>query len=210
MAYDDLKSRIREGWQDTLHGILAQARSLGAQAVLAFDLDSTLFDNRPRQSRIVREFGAARGLTQLGVCVASHWTSGWDMKAAMRNCGLSSEQVEAVYSDARAFWVERFFTSEYCLDDGAIEGAAAFTHAVAGTGAQLAYVTGRHEGMRAGTVEAMRPRRSQSAAKSARPLPCERDAPRALCAASGRWRRRERPPPDLRSPVARRARASDG
>ncbi|HSP78618.1 MAG TPA: hypothetical protein VLQ93_08825, partial [Myxococcaceae bacterium] len=34
--------------------------------------------------------------------------------------------------------------------------AAAFTHAVVGTGAQLAYVTGRHEGMREGTVEAMR------------------------------------------------------
>jgi hypothetical protein len=156
MAYDDLKSRIREGWQDTLHGILGQARSLGSQAVLAFDLDSTLFDNRPRQSRILREFGAARGLTQLGVCVESHWTSGWDMKTAMRNCGLSSEQIEAVYSEARAFWVERFFTSEYCLEDVAIEGAAAFTHAVVGTGAQLVYVTGRHEGMREGTLGAMR------------------------------------------------------
>ncbi|MFL5345905.1 MAG: hypothetical protein ACJ8AT_14035 [Hyalangium sp.] len=156
MAYDDFKSRIREGWQDTLRGILARARSLGAEAVLAFDLDSTLFDNRPRQARILREFGAARGLTPLGVCVASHWSSGWDMKAAMRNCGLSSEQIEAVYPDARAFWLQRFFTSEYCTEDVAIDGAAAFTHAVAGTGAQLVYVTGRPEEMRAGTVEAMR------------------------------------------------------
>lgn len=156
MEYDDLKSRIREGWQDILRSILAKARSLGAQAVLAFDLDSTLFDNRPRQSRIVREFGAARGLTQLGVCVESHWTSGWDMKTAMRNCGLSAEEVEAIYKEARAFWMERFFTSEYCLEDVAIEGAAAFTHAVVGTGAQLVYVTGRHEGMREGTVGAMR------------------------------------------------------
>jgi hypothetical protein len=156
MAYDDFKGRIREGWQSTLQDILPRARSLGSQAVLAFDLDSTLFDNRPRQARILREFGTARGLTPLGACVASHWSSGWDMRTAMRNCGLAPEQVEAVYEEARAFWLQRFFTSEYCVDDVAIEGAAAFTHSVVGTGAQLAYVTGRHEGMRAGTVEAMR------------------------------------------------------
>jgi hypothetical protein len=155
MAYDDLKSRIRDGWQRTLQGILSRARSLGSQAVLAFDLDSTLFDNRPRQARILREFGAARGLKPLESCSASHWSTGWDMKVAMRNCGLPPEQVEAFYADARAFWLERFFTSEYCLEDVAIEGAAAFTHAVVGTGAQLAYVTGRPEGMRAGTVGAM-------------------------------------------------------
>jgi hypothetical protein len=155
MAYDDFKSRIREGWQQTLQDILAQAHSLGAQAVLAFDLDSTLFDNRPRQARILREFGSARGLAALGACVASHWSNGWDMKAAMRNCGLSPERVEELHQEARLFWQERFFTSEYCVEDVAIQGASAFTHAVVGTGAQLAYVTGRHEGMREGTVEAM-------------------------------------------------------
>ena len=156
MAYDDLRHRIRVGWQDTLREILAQARSLGSKAVLAFDLDSTLFDNRPRQARILREFGATRGLTPLGACLADHWDTGWDMKAAMRNCGLSPEQIEAHYNDARAFWMERFFTSDYCVDDVAIQGAAPFTHAVVATGAQLAYVTGRPEGMRQGTVEAMR------------------------------------------------------
>jgi hypothetical protein len=156
MAYDDFKSRICEGWQRTLQGILARARSLGSRAVLAFDLDSTLFDNRPRQARILREFGSARGLTPLEACGVSHWSRGWDMKVAMLNCGLAPEQVEAVYAEARAFWGQRFFTSEYCLEDVAIEGAAAFTHAVVGTGAQLAYVTGRHEGMREGTAGAMR------------------------------------------------------
>ncbi|MDY7225202.1 hypothetical protein [Hyalangium rubrum] len=156
MAYDDFKSRIREGWQATLQGILDQARSLGEQAVLAFDLDSTLFDNRPRQARILREFGAARGLAGLDACLASHWDTGWDMKAAMRNCGLSTEEVETVYDEARGFWMERFFTSEYCVDDAAIQGAAAFTHAVVATGAHLAYVTGRPEPMREGSVEAMR------------------------------------------------------
>jgi hypothetical protein len=152
----NLKSRVRDGWQQVLHGILSQARSLGPQAVLAFDLDSTLFDNRPRQARILREFGLARAVEKLSGCAPHHWESGFDMRGAMRNCGLSDEEVESLFAAARAFWLERFFTSEYCVDDVAISGAAAFTHAVVDTGAQLAYLTGRPEGMRTGTVEALR------------------------------------------------------
>jgi hypothetical protein len=152
----DLKTRVRDGWQDTLRGILEQARSLGSQAVLAFDLDSTLFDNSPRQSRILREFGQTRAVEKLKACEPRHWDSGFDMRGAMRNCGLSAEEVDTHFHAARDFWLERFFTSEYCVDDVAIHGAAAFTHAVAATGAHLAYVTGRHEGMRAGTVDCMR------------------------------------------------------
>ncbi len=154
--YDDFKNRIQPDWREALKRILDEARSLGAQAVLAFDLDSTLFDNRPRQARILREFGLARSVEALTACAPHHWDSGWDMRVAMRNCGVPDPQVEALYEDARHFWGERFFTSDYCVDDVAIEGAAAFTHSVVGTGAQLAYVTGRHEGMRAGTVECMR------------------------------------------------------
>ena len=60
------RHRVRQGWQDTLRGILEQARSLGSQAVLAFDLDSTLFDNRPRQARILREFGQRPGAGEAG------------------------------------------------------------------------------------------------------------------------------------------------
>ncbi len=156
MPHDDLKHHIREDWRDALRATLARARSLGARAVLAFDLDSTLFDNRPRQARILRELGEARGLEGLRACAAHHWRDGWDMRGAMLQCGLAPHEVEAVYDDARRFWYERFFTSDYCVDDVPTEGAAAFTHAVVDTGAQLAYVTGRHEGMRAGTVECMR------------------------------------------------------
>lgn len=156
MAYQDFKQRVQDQWQKALAGVLAQARSVGPRAVLAFDLDSTLFDNLPRQSRIVREFGEARGLAALTACAPSHWTSGWDLRAALRNCGLSEEAVAQHYDDAKRFWQERFFTSAYCTDDTAIDGAAAFTWASFQTGAQLAYVTGRHEGMREGTVAALR------------------------------------------------------
>jgi hypothetical protein len=156
MAYDDFKKRIRDDWRDTLRGILARARSLGPGAVLAFDLDSTLFDNRPRQARILREYGVSRSLTVLAACEPRHWDTGWDMREAMRACGLDDTQVEAHYPEARRFWAERFFTSDYCLTDAAIEGAGAFTHAVVATGALLVYVTGRHEGMREGSISCMR------------------------------------------------------
>ncbi|WNG49036.1 hypothetical protein F0U60_36655 [Archangium minus] len=152
----DLKTRVREGWQRTLRDILEQARSLGSQAVLAFDLDSTLFDNRPRQARILREFGLARAVEKLSAIEPHHWDSGFDMRGAMRNCGLSEEEVETLFNEVRTFWLERFFTNDYCVEDVAIQGGAAFTHAVVATGAHLVYVTGRYEGMRAGTVECMR------------------------------------------------------
>jgi hypothetical protein len=154
----DLKTRVREGWQQSLRDILERARAMGPQAVLAFDLDSTLFDNKPRQARILREYGLAKSHEKLSQCEPLHWDSGFDMRGAMRNCGLSDQEVEEHYPQVRAFWLERFFTSDYCVDDEAIQGAAAFTHAVAGTGAHLVYVTGRHEAMRPGTEACMRQR----------------------------------------------------
>ncbi|ABF90148.1 hypothetical protein MXAN_2665 [Myxococcus xanthus DK 1622] len=156
MAYDDFKKRIRDDWRDTLRSILERARSQGSSAVLAFDLDSTLFDNRPRQARILREYGAARSLAVLAACEPHHWVTGWDMKEAMRACGLEDALVESHFAEARRFWAERFFTSDYCVDDEAIDGAASFTHEVVATGARLVYVTGRHEAMREGSVSCMR------------------------------------------------------
>lgn len=151
----DLKHRIRPDWPRVLDAVLDRARAT-AGAVLAFDLDSTVFDNRPRQARIVREFGQARGIPLLHACQATHFPTGFNMKAALRNCGLAEEEIDAVWDEARAFWMERFFTSDYCEDDDTIDGAAEFLHKVTRTGATLAYLTGRPEVMREGTIRAMR------------------------------------------------------
>lgn len=153
---NEFQNRIRPGWQNTLRTILQEARALKQGGVLAFDLDSTLFDNRPRQARIIREFGHSRQVACLTSCAPEHWDSGWDMRAAMRNCGLPEGDVERLYPDAKAFWTERFFTSPYCVDDVAIEGAVAYVNEVVKSGARLVYVTGRHEQMREGSIAAMR------------------------------------------------------
>jgi len=148
--------RILPNWKQSLEGVLEKARALGPKALLAFDLDSTLFDNRPRQARILREFGQARGIPELTSCGPEHFTSGWDLRGPMKVLGLSEERIDALYPDLKAFWQERFFTSPYCLDDVAIEGAAAFVQAAVRTGARVCYVTGRHEGMREGTEGALK------------------------------------------------------
>lgn len=146
---------ISPDWPQILEAILERARQLGPRSVLVFDLDSTVFDNKPRQARIVREYGEARGIVALTSCEARHFTDGWDMRAAFRNCGLAPDEADRIHADARVFWRERFFTSDYCVEDDAVAGAAGFLHRAQATGAKLAYVTGRPERMRQGTLYAM-------------------------------------------------------
>ena len=124
-------------------------------AVAVFDLDSTLLDNRPRQARILREFGASVGDPRLATCEPDHWT-GWDLESPMHACGLSESEIAGLAADAKAFWRERFFTSEYCRADAPMPGASLFLQRVVTAGAVVCYVTGRHEPMAPGTLECLR------------------------------------------------------
>jgi hypothetical protein len=121
-------------------------------AVVVFDLDSTLLDNRPRQARILRDFGEAAGLPALRDALPQHW-QGWDLRVALSNAGLAPALVERHAASAWRFWRERFFTSAYCRLDTPLPGAPAFARALADAGATLAYVTGRPAAMRDGTLE---------------------------------------------------------
>jgi hypothetical protein len=120
--------------------------------VAAFDLDSTLLINHGRQSRIVREYGALHGDPRLARCGAQAVTS-WDLRDTLRQCGLERGEIEELVPGLREFWRERFFTSEYCREDTPVAGASAYLEAVRGRGAEILYVTGRHQGMEQGTLE---------------------------------------------------------
>lgn len=139
-----------------LHHVLEAAKRHGATGIAVFDLDSTLFDNRPRQARILREYGVARGIEALAGCQPGHYADGWNMIEAMVACGLPRDEADALFPDAKEFWRERFFSSPYCPDDRPIEGAAAFVRGVWEAGATVAYCTGRHEPMREGSIESLR------------------------------------------------------
>lgn len=119
-------------------------------AVVVFDLDSTLLDNKPRQARILAEYGREHGVPALAGSRAEHWKS-WDFREAMRNAGLPEAEIDVHVERYREHWRERFFTSEYCCIDEALAGAVPFVQAVRAAGARVLYVTGRHEGMRAGS-----------------------------------------------------------
>src|SRR5207237_1160556 len=83
---------------------------------------------------------------------AAAQVDGWDLRDAMTNAGLPREKAAALFPEAKAYWRERFFTSAWCTLDVAIPGAASFLHAIHETGAVVAYVTGRDENMREGSV----------------------------------------------------------
>jgi hypothetical protein len=121
----------------------------------AFDLDSTLLTNKARQARIVREFGLAQGDARLAACPPSAVIS-WDLRDTALLCGLSAEEAERIAEPLRAFWRERFFTSEYCKDDTPVPGARDYLRLVQEAGGHILYITGRHQEMGEGTLESFR------------------------------------------------------
>jgi hypothetical protein len=147
--------RIAVDWPQTLERVLGLATQNAGQAVLAFDLDSTVFDNRPRQARILREFGAERSIAELRRTQAFHFVNGWDLRAACVAAGMTPADADSLYRDLKSYWGARFFTSAYCRHDIEIVGAPRFLQACSKAGARIMYVTGRHEAMREGSIEAM-------------------------------------------------------
>lgn len=147
----DYLHRVPVNWHKTLEKILTLAAKAKRSGLLVFDLDSTVFDNRPRQARIIREFGALHAHELLTKCQAWHFTSGWDLRGACVACGLSQAEADAIFPELKSFWGKRFFTSKYCEDDIEIVGAPRYLHALDRSKARVIYVTGRHEGMRKGT-----------------------------------------------------------
>lgn len=137
-----------------LSRVLAALRAGTGPRLAAFDLDSTLFDNRPRQVAILHEFAQAHGDSRLSQ-ITAYDVDGWDLRVALRHAGLARAEAESLHPALREFWRPRFFSSPYCLHDVEIPGAAAFVAQVRAAGAQVVYVTGRDESMRDGTIQSL-------------------------------------------------------
>ena len=143
-AIEGEKTRILQGALDAIRP---------GRFAAAFDLDGTLLSNKPRQARIVRDFGRERGVEALARCGPEMIVS-WDLRDTMRLSGLAAEQIETLYEDLRRYWLDRFFTSEYCKEDEPVRGARDYLGRFVQRGAHVLYVTGRHSGMEAGTLAA--------------------------------------------------------
>jgi hypothetical protein len=147
---------VHPAWREALGRILADANRLGPEAVLAFDLDSTLLDNRPRQAALVQRFVREHGgLPALADFNAQHLQTGFDMRDALVRHGLSPEAAGRFLEEFRPYWRAHFFTNDVCHWDVPVLGASAYVQRAFAAGAQVAYVTARPEEMRPGTVETL-------------------------------------------------------
>jgi hypothetical protein len=144
-----------EAQASILEAVLARAAAAAPRGLVVFDLDSTLLDNRPRQARILAEYGAQAGLGALAA-IRAEQVVGWDLAEAMRVAGVAPLDVARHLLPARRHWSRRFFTSEYCREDLPVAGAAAFVQSLVAAGAMVAYVTGRPGRMEAGTLDTFR------------------------------------------------------
>jgi hypothetical protein len=148
---------LHPGWREVLGQVLADAERLGPAGVLAFDLDSTLLDNRPRQAALVHRFVRERGVFPvLADFDARHLHTGFDMREALWRQGLGADEAESFLADFRPYWRSLFFTSDACQADVPVRGAPEYVRRTASGHAQVAYVTARPELMRAGTLETLR------------------------------------------------------
>jgi hypothetical protein len=116
----------------------------GREGLIAFDLDGTLYDNRPRTLRILTEYGFLRGSERP------------DLLRAIQ--ALSLSQVQYLVADTLAkvgvvseedvrgaigYWKARFFTNSYVELDLPVPGAVAFVNRLHSAGLTPVYLTGR-------------------------------------------------------------------
>jgi hypothetical protein len=126
--------------------------------VVVFDLDATLYDNRPRTLEILMQYREEILEAQPDVADAlATLTSdrvAYLLSDTLRGCGLTAATLIA---DVTRYWHERFFTDDYMQHDAPLEGAAEYVRACHEAGAVIVYLTGRDiPGMFLGTVASLR------------------------------------------------------
>ncbi len=137
--------------------IAAVAARRAERPVLIFDLDGTLYDNRPRTLRIAHAYAAGLGE---GYAQDAHTILGlsahdlhYRLDDTLRAHGVSEEVVKGT----TARWFARFFTDQACADDVPVRGSVRFVRACYELGATIVYLTGRDvPNMLVGTVRTLR------------------------------------------------------
>lgn len=136
---------------------LTQAEG-GSPPLVVFDLDGTLYDNRPRTVQILTEYAeevsdqfpeVADALSDLSPDGVQYLLSD-----TLRAYGIT--KVEIV-SDATRFWRDRFFAEKYLKYDAVKDGAVEFAQLCHEAGATIVYLAGRDvTDLLPGTVTALR------------------------------------------------------
>lgn len=148
--------------KEVLHLISERVSSLkGAKKpLILLDLDSTLYEVGPRTSMIFKESLAhvnpiPEELRKAIENMAPQ-SVGYSIKDTLHNLGfpVMSAEMEKVAADIKAFWWDRFFSSDYLPHDRPYPGAVEYANHLHELGAELCYLTGRDEKrMRKGTEQ---------------------------------------------------------
>lgn len=153
---------------EVLQGILRDVKTAvsnrvkhgGKPVTVVFDLDSTIFDVKPRTLRILKEFAQTKEGEALSPTIAK-WCLNLtahsllytlEESARANNVPESEETVRAFMKAAFQYWRHRFFTHQYVMVDHPTPGAVDFANHVVDAGAKAVYLTGRDwPGMGRGT-----------------------------------------------------------
>ena len=126
--------------------------------VIVFDLDGTLFDNRPRSLAILHELASRwrerepEAATNLARATSEQLA--YLLTESLANVGVTRTDLVA---EAEVFWRERFFVDQYLKHDQPLPGAVQFAKDCYAAGALLLYFTGRDLPlMGAGTFASLR------------------------------------------------------
>lgn len=132
----------------------------GKPVKVVFDLDSTIFDVKPRSLRILKEFALSADakkispeLAEWSLSLPSHQLLYTLEESAKANGAPGTEaQIKQYLQAAFQFWMKRFFTNEYLTMDTPTLGAVDYVNQVVDAGAIAVYLTGRDwPGMGKGT-----------------------------------------------------------
>ena len=131
-----------------------------ASSVVIFDLDGTLYDNRPRTMYIMRQIADQfyNQMPQLVKAVESGEINNLDnfeysLEASMARLGVTDENEIKL---AKTEWSKRFFTDDYQQYDVPLPGAKKFVCDVYDAGATVIYLTGRDVNMLVGLTQTLR------------------------------------------------------
>lgn len=129
--------------------------------MVIFDLDGTLFDNRPRIAAILKEYGdnELKGVRPDAATKLSNVTTGqirYMLTDTLTAVGVTEA---AVVNNAAVFWSKRFFQDAYLKHDAPTAGSVDFVRTLYSSGARIVYLTARDAPRQLiGTVTALRDR----------------------------------------------------
>lgn len=149
-------------WSPALQKVIDDVRTAynkQERPMVIFDIDGTLFDNRPRTLQILKEYSdkelkkvrpeAAKKLNDLAIDKIQY-----RLTDTLAIAGITEE---AVVINANVFWSERFFVDDYLKYDVATPGAVEFVRTLYSTGARIVYLSGRDTPRQLiGTVKTLR------------------------------------------------------